>query len=263
MDLFEAAEGQERIRPIPQRRVIEKLDAYMSRRDYAGVERHLLYWLREAELGRDGRGELVVRNELIGHYRKTGQKEKALESIDAALSLVRALDMQGSGIDGTTCVNAATALSAFGENERALALFRRAKSLYDRADVPASPEQVGGLCNNMALVCTALGRWDEAQALYEGALAQMEKVPGGALEQAVTCLNMADLVRDREGMEAGEAQIFDLVERAVALLDTQGLAHDGYYAFVCEKCVPTLEYYGWFADAERLREEAERIYAGA
>ena len=33
------------IRPVPQQRIMEKVDAYMSRRDYAGVERHLLYWL--------------------------------------------------------------------------------------------------------------------------------------------------------------------------------------------------------------------------
>ena len=44
-------ESHPRIRPIPQQRVIEKMDAYMSRRDYAGAERHLLYWLEEARAG--------------------------------------------------------------------------------------------------------------------------------------------------------------------------------------------------------------------
>ena len=38
------------IKPIPQQRIVEKLDEYMSRRDYAGAERHLLYWLEEARL---------------------------------------------------------------------------------------------------------------------------------------------------------------------------------------------------------------------
>ena len=37
---------------------------------------------------------------------------------------------------------------------------------------------------------------------------------------------------------------------------------DGYYAFVCEKCAPTFDYYGWFAEAEKLNGEAARIYAG-
>ena len=35
--------------PIPQQRIIEKMDEYMSRRDYAGAERHLLYWLEEVQ----------------------------------------------------------------------------------------------------------------------------------------------------------------------------------------------------------------------
>ena len=57
------------IRPVPQQRIIEKMDEYMSRRDYAGAERHLLYWLEEAAQGQDLRGQLLIRNELIGHYR--------------------------------------------------------------------------------------------------------------------------------------------------------------------------------------------------
>ena len=60
-----------RARSIPQRRVIERMDAYMARRDYAGAERHLLYWLEEARALRDRRGALTVLNELVGHYRKT------------------------------------------------------------------------------------------------------------------------------------------------------------------------------------------------
>lgn len=252
----------ERIRPIPQRRVIEKLDEHMSRRDYAGAERHLLYWLAEARAGGDLRGELMVLGELIGHFRKTGNRAAALEQVDAALRLVDALDFGETISAGTTYVNAATALNAFGENERALALFERARPIYERS-AATRPDLLGGLYNNQALVCAALGRFDEADALYDLAMAQMAKVTHGALEQAVTCLNRANLIEARDGLEAGEKPIFDLMEKAVALLDGAGIPHDGYYAFVCEKCAPTLEYYGWFADARRFREEAERIYAGA
>ncbi len=254
--------GGERVRAIPQQRVIEKMDEYMGRRDYAGAERHLLYWLEEAKMGGDLRGQLMLRNELVGHYRKTGDRDRALANADAALALVEALDFGNTISAGTTYVNAATAMGAFGEHERALALFERARALYEGA-AQTRPQLLGGLYNNMALSCAALGRWDDALGLYERALAQMAKAPGGALEQAITLLNMADLVKDRDGMEAGEGQIYDLLERAAALLDEPGLPRDGYYAFVCEKCAPTFEYYGWFADAQRLKEEAEGIYAGA
>ena len=252
-------ESQPRIHPIPRRRVIEKLDWYMSRRDYAGAERHLLYWLEEARLGDDLRGALMLRNELVGHYRKTGDRERALENGEAALKLLGQLDLVGSITAGTTYVNLATALNAFGENERALALFERARPIYE-SSAATRPELLGGLYNNMGLTCAALGRYDEAEALYDRAVARMLTLPRGALEAAITCLNRADLVEARDGMEAGERAIYDLVDRAVALLDDPALAHDGYYAFVCEKCAPTFDYYGYFADAERLRREAEEIY---
>ena len=260
--MTEICESHDPIRPVPQRRIIEKMDAYMSRRDYAGAERHLLYWLEEARLGNDLRGALMLRNELVGHYRKTGEREKAMQSGEAALDLVEKLGFGETISAGTTCVNVATMLSAFGENERALSLFERARPLYESA-AATEPALLGGLYNNMALACAALGRFDEALALYDQATARMEKAPHGALEVAITCLNRANLLEARDGMEAAEPAIYDLCDRAVALLDGPVLKHDGYYAFVLEKCAPTLEYYGYFGDAGRFREEARRIYEGA
>ena len=255
-------ESHDSIRPVPQRRIIEKMDEYMSRRDYAGAERHLLYWLEEARLGNDLRGALMLTGELVGHYRKTGEREKAMQSGEAALDLVEKLGFGETISAGTTFVNVATMLCAFGENERALSLFERARPLYESA-AATEPQLLGGLYNNTALACAALRRWDEAMALYDKAMARMENAPHGALEQAITCLNRANLLETRDGMEAAEPAIYDLCDRAVALLDGPALEHDGYYAFVLEKCAPTLEYYGYFDDARRFNEEARRIYEGA
>ena len=250
------------VRPIPQQRVAEKLDEYMSRRDYPGVERHLRYWLEEARLGNDQRGMLMVYNELVGHYRKTGEREKAHASADAALALLEALDFEDSLSAGTTYVNIATACNAFGEDARALELFEKARALYE-SSAAVEPGLLGGLYNNMALSCVALGRYDEALALYEQAMAQMAQARNGELEQAVTCLNMANAVEARDGMEGGEARIFELLDRAAELLETPALPRDGYYAYTCEKCAPTYEYYGYFMEAEKLNAEAERIYGRA
>ena len=258
--MTEMQNAPEPLRPIPQRRVIEKMDGYMARRDYAGAERHLLYWLEEARAGGDLRGMLMVRNELVGHYRKTGQRERAMESVDEALRLVGALGFGDTLSAATTYVNAGTAMNAFGEDGRALSLFERARPIYE-ASPATRPELLGGLYNNMALACASLGRFGEADALYDRAMAAMAKAPNGELEQAITCLNRANLVEARDGMEAGEGPIFDLMEQASGLLHKPGLPHDGYYAFVCEKCAPTFDYYGFFAEAEELRGEAERIYA--
>ncbi len=273
------------IRPVPQQRIIEKMDEYMSRRDYAGAERHLLYWLEEAEQGQDLRGQLMLRNELIGHYRKTADREHALENVEKALQLLDRLDFGDSISAGTTCVNAATACSAFGENKRALHLFENARSIYE-ADGNTEPQLLGGLYNNMALVCAALGkeekektdagpdrpgsvetgkeepRWfGQAFELYEKALGQMRQVPNGELEQAITCLNIADALEAQNGPEAAEHQIGELLDRAYDLLKTPSVPRDGYYAFVCEKCEPVFSYYGYFLAADELKRKAEEIYS--
>ena len=251
--------AEHKVKPIPQQRIIAKMDEYMSRRDYAGAERHLLYWLAEAQLGGDRRGELLLRNELVGHYRKVGNREKALENGDEALRLLDELDFGGTISSGTTYTNVATACNAFGENDRALALFEKARAVYE-ANPRTAPELLGGLYNNMALACVALGQFGRAFDLYDKAMDAMGRVPGGVLEQAITCLNMAGAVEAQEGMETGEHRIFDLVDQAWDLLNDPSAPRDGYYAFVCEKCAPTFSYYGYFAAAEELNERAKRLY---
>ena len=258
-------EIMESIKPVPQKRIMEKMNEYMSRRDYAGAERHLLYWLAEAELGRDLQGMLMLRNEMVGHYRKTGERDKAMESAGKALELLTELGMEDAISAGTTYVNVATACNAFGEYERSMGLFEKAREVYEGSGF-VEPQMLGGLYNNMALTCSALGRYDEALEL----------------------LNMANTVEAQAGLEEGESRICGLVERAEELLERKGeeilglpgaegsiletpgalrglpreeRARIGYYAFVCEKCAPTFEYYGYFLAAETLRERAEKIYA--
>ena len=119
------------VKAVPQQRIIEKMNDYLSRRDYTGAERHLLYWLEEAKLGHDRGGELLIRNELVGHYRKTAEKEKAFESAKEALRLIEELDFDGSVSAGTTYINIATAYNAFGENEKSIALFEKAMKTYE------------------------------------------------------------------------------------------------------------------------------------
>ena len=91
----------------------------------------------------------------------------------------------------------------------------------------------------------------------------MQTVPGGGLEQAITCLNMADAVEAAEGLEQGESRIYALLDQAYDLLRDESLERNGYYAFVCEKCAPGFSYYGYFAAAQELEEEARRIYERA
>ena len=258
------------IHPVPQQRIIEKMNAYMGRRDYAGAERHLLYWLEEALQGNDLRGQLMLRNELIGHFRKTRNREEALRNVDEALHLLEVLDFDNSVSAGTTYVNAGTACNAFGEFRRAEDLFEKARKIYEETSSP-EPQFLGGLYNNMALNCVSIAKamdsekesqywFGRAFDLYGKALEQMRKVPNGELEQAVTWLNMTDALEGRDGPEAAEKEINACLDTAYELLKTPSVPRDGYYAFVCEKCAPAFSYHGYFLAAEELKNLSAEIY---
>ena len=249
-------------KPIPQRRVREKLDEYMSRRDYAGAERHLNYWLAEAQQNRDLRGEFFLRGEMMGHYRKIGNKEQAIYNANEGLNLIEKLGFEGTLSAGTAYVNAATVYDAFGMPERSIDLFEKAKVIYE-GNLPENDGRLGGLYNNMALAYMALRRFGEAYEAFLKALDVMGRVENGALEQAITYLNLANAVELEHGLEKGERKIEQYLDTAAGLLDDPALPHDGYYAFVCEKCAPTFDYYGYFLIADDLNERAKEIYERA
>ncbi len=250
------------IKPINTRRFIEKLDEYYGRNDYDGAERHIKYWLSEAKSGGDLRGQFTVYNEMMGYYRKTGRYEEAVFAVDSALSLIFPLGIEGTASEGTAYVNAATVYKTFKESEKALPLFEKAKSIYEKT-LKENDGRIGGLYNNMALALSDLQRYEEAVAYYEKAIEIMMKNENGELEAAISYLNMANAKEAQLGMEAAEEFISDCVERAKALIDTPKLRRDGYYAFVCGKCAPTFEYYGYFLYANELKETAKKIYERA
>ncbi len=252
----------ESAKPVPVNRILEKLNEYEEKNDREGAERHLKYWLAEAEQNRDGRGQLTLNNELMGHYRMRGNAEKALAHAERALELVRELEMEDTITAGTVWVNAGTVREAFGDPEAGLRCFEKAMENYEK-NLPPEDPRLGGLCNNMGLALTALGRWREAEQTFRRALAVMEKQPAGELEQAITWLNLADAAAAELGEERAESLVESYLDRAAALLDTESLPRNGYYAFVCEKCAPVFGHYGYFAEEAELTERVRKIREGA
>ncbi len=247
------------ITSIPVSRVFEKLDEYFSKNDYIGAERHLLYWKNEAELGFDERGKFSVLNELMGLYRKTGQKEKAFSAVDDTLKNIKALQNEESVSAATAYLNMATVFKAFGETQKSLELFKKATAIYEN-ELKPDDERLGGLYNNFALTLVDLNQYESALSLYEKALGVMKNVPYGELEMAITHLNIADLYNKKDGAEKAEKEIeFNLTE-AEKLLDTDNVPKNGYYAFVCEKCAPSFSFYGRFFFASELQKRAKEIY---
>ena len=242
-------------------RILEKLDSFLHKNDYASAEQHLLYWLTEAKSSANGKTELMVRNELMGLYRKLGKQEQALAQVAAALEKIEGMGVGEQVGAATTYLNGATVYKAFGLAEEAIPLFERARAIYER-ELPPQDSRLGGLYNNMGLALVDLKRFAEADALYRKAIAVMQTAQSGALEVAITYLNMATAAEAELGLWEADEKITDYLKRAEDLLNGHQ-NRDGYYAFVCEKCASVYGYYGYFNFEKELTERARRISEGA
>ena len=266
---------------IPVDRVIAKEDEYLSVNDVAGAEKHLLYWLSEAEAGRDVRGAFSVENELMGLYRKNGREREAFLHAERAVALSHHASIgDGSTAQATALLNAGTVNKAFHRPEAALSYYEQAKAIYER-ELESGDGRLGGLYNNMALALSDLKRYDEAIGLYEKAIAIMGGVPNGVLEQGMSYLNLCDALLGRDGRmlndqnepcdpsdetaslvlpkETDEA-IENYLDMAWDCLNDPGVPSNGYYAFVCDTCSGVFQYYGRENEAIALKRMADEIY---
>lgn len=242
-------------------RILDRLDGYLNKNDYDSAERHLLYWLSEAQGGGDARTELLIRNELMGLYRKLGKKQQAIDVAQAAVNKITELNIGNQVGAATTFLNTATVYKAFDMADKALPMFERAKEIYER-DLESDDSRLAGLYNNMALALVDLKDFARANELYEKALSITESSGKGALERAITYLNMASAAEAELGLIEADERIAELLKKSEALIEGHE-NRDGYYAFVCEKCASVFEYYGLFFYGKELKERARRIYEGA
>ena len=111
----------------------------------------------------------------------------------------------------------------------------------------------------MALSLAAAEKYNEANSYFLRAIDIMKSAENGENEIAITYLNMANTIEAEKGLQDAESEIQDLLEQAEEMLDRVS-DRNAYHAFVCEKCAPTFDYYGWFATAIKLNERARNIY---
>ena len=246
------------IERIPVRRILDKLDILADQGDSDSAERLMKYWITEADNGHDPRGKLTILSEQIGLYRKQGKAKECIDAIESALPLLKDMKLDETVSGATIMLNAATGYKAFGRPEESLSLFGKVKTVYEK-ELTEDDRRLSGLYNNMALTLVDLEKYEEAEKLYRKALSVLEKYADGQAEMAITCLNLADLVSDRDGTETSEKQIEEYLDKAEKLLDTETLPRDGYHAFVCEKCAPVFGHYGYFLTKQKLEKRAREI----
>ncbi len=248
------------VRKIPIERFLERLDDCFAHNDLPGAGRLIDFWYAEAEQIDDRRGRLSVLNEMLGFYRRTNDREKGLWAVQQSVTQVESLGLSESVSGATILLNAATTLKAFDQPKEALPLYESVGTVYRRYLKP-DDSLMGGYYNNYALTLCDLGRFEEALSFYQQALEIMQQTPAGLADCAVTYVNAAHLYEAWKGSLAPE--IVEMLTKADACLEDERLPRNSYYAFVCTKCAPSFDYFGFFVRAKELTERAASIYAGA
>ncbi len=243
---------------IPVGRIIVRADALFNKNEYAEAGKLLEYWRNEARSSSDKGGELAMESELIGYYRKTGDKENCLSSCKNAQRLAEDLGQCDFASGATVLINCATAYKEFGMPKDALPLYLRAEDIYKRTLSKKDP-RFGGLYNNMAVTLASLEKYEEAENSFFAALEIAKNSENGELESAVTYVNMAHMYEQMQRLD----MCCECMKIAYKFLVSKKVKRNGYCAFVYEKCAPSFAYFGDDETAQRLEKEAKLIYEGA
>ena len=243
---------------IDVRALILQLDSLFAVEDISGAGKLLDEALSEARALGDKTGELSILSELMGFHRRTGDRETAIRVSREGIALVSELNIEKSVSGATVVLNAATTLAGYGETGEAIPLFLEVSRVY-AANLDPEDYRFSGLYNNLGTAYVSAGDFDAALPCYKAALSLSERA-GNKPEIAVTHVNMAELYA-RRGDDGSDADVDRHVSAALSVLEAEE-KRDGYYAFTCRKCAPTLAALGYFFDAKKLNERADAIYGG-
>lgn len=237
---------------------IKELDSYFAREDLTGAGAYLRRVYTETDRAGDEKGKLTVLNEMIGFFRQTGEGDEALKSIGEALELIEKTGIADEISGATVYLNCATTLKCFGQSAEAMKYYDKTQAVYDKK-LDTNHPLVAGLYNNKALALQDLGETAESEKCFRKAIEITLTDRANALETAVSYVNLAHLLFDKNPLDE---EVNELLDKAFEILINP--QYYGYvkYAFTCRKCAPSFGFFGRFADEKILDERADEVYAG-
>lgn len=223
-----------------------KLDALYRANDPDAAEQYLKTQLEYAWQDEFNHGDrATVLNELMSHYRVSGDYDRCDEARKALLREIRALGLSDGPVYATFMLNIANACRAMGRLDEAEASFIQVKDIYERELEPGD-YRMASLCNNLGITYRAKGDLDQAKAYLEQALSIVENLPDTESAVAATCSNLADLLIE-QGDLAGAA---GYAHRAIRAYEEGGFAEG-------------VDYSAALAAAARIEYRAERFARSA
>jgi tetratricopeptide (TPR) repeat protein len=149
-------------------------------------------------------------------------------------------------------------MKAFGLAKEAMPYYEKAKLIYEDK-LENDDYKLAAFYNNISSAYKDIGDRKKAEESCFTAIKILEGKRGYLGEIAVTFINIAHIYYDADPFDE---RVNEFMEKAWDLLNSEKNAHDGNFAFICSKCYPSFEYFGYFEQATKLKELTEKIYEG-
>lgn len=194
--------------------IFAEIDRLYSANEGAKVEEYIIGKIGEATRAGDENVIIQLLNELIGHYRETGEFDKMKTFAGKLLDILENSDQKGSMAHGTSLLNVANAYRAAGMLRESNALYQQVKSYYDEN---VSPDSMlyASLLNNMSLLFQEMGDHESAADCLERALGISLMYPECRIEQASTYANLATTLIKLDRLDEAEENL----DKAFALFE--------------------------------------------
>ena len=170
--------------------VLAQLDELFAQHKVDRVEDFLLRRIDEAAAEGDTASLITLLNEIIGHYRETGETEKSISCCRQVLILMEGAGLKGSVAYATTLLNVANACRAAGLLRESMVYFQEVKAIYEKK-LTATDFRYASLYNNMSLLFQEMGDYESACDCLERALGIASMYSEARIEVAVTHTNLA------------------------------------------------------------------------
>lgn len=170
--------------------VLSQLDDLFANHRIDKVEAFLTEKLEEAATVGDRNAVITLMNEIIGHFRETGEFEKSVAYCGQVLDLMQKMGLEGTVAYATTLLNVANAYRAAGMLRESMTAYRTVKMIYE-GNLSYQDFRYASLYNNMSLLFQEMGDFESACDCLERALGIVTQYSNAEIETAVTYTNLA------------------------------------------------------------------------
>ena len=192
-------------------KILSQYDSMFGRNSLLEIEDYLVEMIRQADAGSEMGILVTLLNEIIGFYRDTTQKEKALQRCTQLQSVLKQMKLEGRIDYATSLLNVANAYRAFGLFEESLQLYRIVERTYEGQVAPAD-FMYASLYNNWSLLYQEMEDYEAARDMLKKALAIAECYEDAVIPQATTKTNLAATLLQIGTKEAHEEAVMYLKE---------------------------------------------------